>query len=252
MKETIGVFDTIRSNKASDLIVSQIRKQIISGKLTPGDRLPAERTLMEQFSVSKQTLREALRVLEFLGLVEIKKGATGGACIAEIDSKTALDVLANFLYFKSLSIHNLGEVRKIVEPCTAAMAANSMTKKEIGELKKLIDSSKVQYATGEVEEEHFSNELDFHCVIANSTRNPLLILIVEFVESLMYDQKTMTKIDRPFLSSVIQAHERIYDAIVHRDAERAREEMSRHIAEVEQAMEKLEKKASGKANMVLL
>ncbi|MEJ2037361.1 MAG: GntR family transcriptional regulator [Desulfosarcinaceae bacterium] len=51
------MFDTIRSNKASDLIVSQIRKQIISGKLTPGDRLPAERTLMEQFSVSKQTLR---------------------------------------------------------------------------------------------------------------------------------------------------------------------------------------------------
>lgn len=246
------MFNTVRSNKASDLIVSQIRKQILSGKLVPGDRLPAERTLMEQFNVSKQTLREALRVLEFLGLVEIKKGMTGGACIAEIDSQTALDILANFLYFKNLSIRNLAEVRKILEPHAAAVAARTMTEQEIGELKRLIDLSKEQHAAGKVEEARFSNELDFHCVIANSTKNPLLTLIVEFVESLMSDQKTMIKLDRPFLASVISAHERIYDAILHRDAERAREEMSLHIAEVEQNLEKLEKKAADEVKMFFL
>lgn len=235
------MFNTIRSNKASDLIVSQIRRQILTGNLTPGDRLPAERTLMEQFNVSKQTLREALRVLEFLGLVEIKKGATGGACIAEIESQTALDILANFLYFKNLSIQNLAEVRKIIEPHAAAVAAETMTKEEIGELKRLIDMSKEQYASGNVQEAHFNNELDFHCLIANSTKNPLLMLIVEFIESLMSDQKTTIKLDRPFLASVIEAHERIYDAIFTRDAERARQEMTRHITEVEQSLEKLEK-----------
>jgi GntR family transcriptional regulator, transcriptional repressor for pyruvate dehydrogenase complex len=243
------VFNSIRNNKASDLIVSQIRKQIFTGKLVPGDRLPAERLLMGQFHVSKQTLREALRVLEFLGLVEIKKGVTGGACIGEIDSQIALDVLANFLYFKNLSIHNLAEVRKILEPHAAAIAALSMSEEEIKELKRLIDLSKGQYASGKVEEERFSNELDFHCVIASSTKNPLLILIVEFVESLMSDKKTMIKLDKPFLASVIKAHERIYEAILNRDAERAREEMSRHIVEVEQNMEKLEKRTPNDLKM---
>lgn len=236
------MFKTIRSNKASDLIVSQIRRQILSGNLKPGDRLPAERTLMEEFSVSKQTLREALRVLEFLGLVEIKKGATGGACIAEIESQTALDILANFLYFKNLSIQNLADVRKIVEPHATAVAAECMTEEEMGELKRLIDLSKEQYASGKVQEERFNNELDFHCVIAKSTKNPLLILIVDFVESLMSDQKTTIKLDRPFLASIISAHEKIYDAILNRDAIRAKEEMVRHITEVEHALKKLEKR----------
>ncbi len=246
------MFNTIRSNKASDLIVSQIRRQILTGNLKPGDRLPAERTLMEQFKVSKQTLREALRVLEFLGLVEIKKGAIGGACIAEIDSQTALDILANFLYFKNLSIQNLAEVRKILEPHAAAVAAETMTEETIGELKRLIDLSKEQYASGKVQEKRFNNELDFHCVIANSTKNPLLMLIVEFVESLMSDQKTTIKLDRPFLASVIKAHERIYAAILSRDAERAKEEMTRHITEVEQALKKLEKRVSGDMKLNLL
>lgn len=237
------VFNSVRNNKASDLIVSQIRKQIFAGKLVPGDRLPAERLLMEQFNVSKQTLREAMRVLEFLGLVEIKKGVTGGACIAEIDSHIALDVLANFLYFKDLSIHDLTQVRKIVEPQAAAIAAQTMSKDQMRELKQYIDKSKAQFELGKTSEEPFNNELDFHCVIAKSTNNPLLKLIVEFVESLMSDKKTMVKLDRPFLLSVIKAHEKIYKAIVNGDSQRAKEEMHNHIVEVEDNMKKLEKKS---------
>lgn len=243
------VFSSVRNNKASDLIVSQIRKQIFAGKLVPGDRLPAERLLIEQFSVSKQTLREAMRVLEFLGLVEIKKGVTGGACIAEIDSYIALDVLANFLYFKNLSIHDLTQVRKIVEPQTAAIAAQTMSKEHIRELRRYIDKSKEQFELGKASEEPFNNELDFHCVIAKSTNNPLLKLIVEFVESLMSDNKTVVELDRPFLLSVIQAHERIYAAIVNGDSQRAEKEMYKHILEVEDNMKRLERKSPQDMNL---
>jgi GntR family transcriptional repressor for pyruvate dehydrogenase complex len=243
------VFNSVRNNKASDLIVSQIRKQIFTGNLVPGDRLPAERLLMEQFNVSKQTLREAMRVLEFLGLVDIKKGVTGGAYIAEIDSHIALDVLANFLYFKDLSIHDLAEVRKIVEPQAAAIAAQTMSKEQMQKLKQYIDKSKEQFELGKTSEEPFNNELDFHCVIARSTNNPLLKFIVEFVESLMSEKKTLVKLDRPFLRSVIEAHERIYDAIVHNDSQRAQEEMYKHIVKVENSMKRLEKKSPQDLNL---
>lgn len=243
------MFSSVRNNKTSDLIVAQIRKQIFAGKLVPGDRLPSERQLMEEFQVSKGTLREAMRVLEFLGLVEIKKGVTGGACIAEIDNHIALDILANFLYFKNLTIKNLAQVRKIIEPHAAAIAARTISKDQLMELRRYIDRSRVQYDSGKNSEEPFNNELDFHCVIARSTDNPLLILVVEFVESLMSDKKTMVKLDRPFLLSVIEDHERIFTAIRDQDSDRAREEMFNHIVKVEEAMEKMEKISPGDLNI---
>jgi GntR family transcriptional repressor for pyruvate dehydrogenase complex len=235
------MFNVIRSNKAPQLIISQIRKQIFEGKLLPGDRLPSESRLMEQFHVSKQTLREALRALEFIGLIEIKKGTTGGAYIAEMDSQIALEVLANFLYFKKLSIHNMTEVRKIIEPYAAGVAAASMPAEDTATLKNLIELTRKEYNTDGPLSYTFNNDLEFHCVIANSTKNPLLMLVVDLIESLMSDKKTVISPNKEFLATIVDAHERIYSAIVNRDADRARTEMSQHITEVEEYMLKLQK-----------
>lgn len=234
------MFNSIRNNKASELIVSQIRKNIFQGKLVPGDRLPAERLLMEQFSVSKQTLREAMRVLEFIGLIEIKKGTGGGACIAEIDNNITMDMLANFLYFKDLSLNNLMEVRKIVEPYAAAVAADNISKEDLAKLKALIDLAEEQYKADDTSEGDFKNDLDFHCVIANSTQNPLLILLVTFIESLVSDKKANVKLDKKFLASVISDHKKIYEAIVKKDATLAGHAMRKHIDKVEKNMQQLE------------
>jgi GntR family transcriptional repressor for pyruvate dehydrogenase complex len=243
------MFDAIRSNKAPQLIISQIRKQIFEGKLLPGDKLPSENGMMEQFHVSKQTLREALRALEFIGLIEIKKGATGGAYIAEMDSPIALEVLANFLYFNKLSIHNMTEVRRIIEPYTAGIAAEAMTDKEMGALQNLIRLTRKEYNTDSHSQYSFNIDLEFHCMIANSTKNPLLMLIVDFIESLMVDKKTVIRPSREFQASIMEAHERIYAAIVKRDVDSARTEMSRHINEVEGYMLKLQKRFNRKKSI---
>ena len=236
------MFNVIRSSKAPQLIISQIRKQIFEGKLVPGDRLPSESRLMEQFQVSKQTLREALRALEFIGLIEIKKGTTGGAYIAEMDSQIALEVLANFLYFKKLSINDMTEVRKIVEPYSTGIAAASMQDKDIDTLKNLIEKTRNEF-NSDIDSNHsFNDDLEFHCVIARSTKNPLLILMVDFIESLMADKKTVISPSKEFRTSILEAHERIYNSIITRDSDRARTEMSRHITEVEEYMLKLEVK----------
>jgi GntR family transcriptional repressor for pyruvate dehydrogenase complex len=72
------MFNAVRLNKASMQIISQIRGMIFEGRLSPGDRLPTEAALMEQFQVGKQTLKEALRSLEYMGLLQIRKGVTAG------------------------------------------------------------------------------------------------------------------------------------------------------------------------------
>jgi GntR family transcriptional repressor for pyruvate dehydrogenase complex len=91
------MFESVKSNKVSEHILEQIRKAIFEGKLKPGDKLPPERELMENFKVSKATLREAMRSLEVLGFLEIRKGVLGGAFVTEVDMKKARDSFTNFL-----------------------------------------------------------------------------------------------------------------------------------------------------------
>ena len=159
------MFDSIRSSKASLQIISQIRKQIFEGNLKPGDTLPPENKLMKQFNVSKQTLREALRALEFIGLIEINKGITGGAKIVEMDNQIALGLMANFLYFKKLSISHLTDMRRVIESYAAGVAAESMDDTEKDKLKKLIDSSKEDHDSNGLSPQIYYSDLNFHIIL---------------------------------------------------------------------------------------
>src|SRR3989339_1775301 len=89
---------TKKTVKISDQIIDQIRDAILSGKLKPGERLASEKELVDQFEVSKATMREALRVLEVMGLVQIRKGVSGGIFMAEVDMRTTIHSIINFLH----------------------------------------------------------------------------------------------------------------------------------------------------------
>ncbi|OGP95727.1 MAG: hypothetical protein A2157_06130 [Deltaproteobacteria bacterium RBG_16_47_11] len=112
--ERPSMFDSVKSDKVSQHIIDQIRNAIFDGRLKPGDKLPSERELVEKFKVSKATLREALRSLEVLGFLEIRKGVSGGAFVTEVDMTKAKDCFTNFLLFKNLSLKNLSEVRLLI------------------------------------------------------------------------------------------------------------------------------------------
>lgn len=237
------MFNAVRVNKASQQIVSQIRNQVFEGKLAPGDKLPPENVLMEQFHVSKQTLREALRALEYLGLIGIRQGTGGGAQIIEVDTEIAKDILANFLYFKNLSLDELSEVRRVIEPYTAARAAESPTTPLVlNKLKESIDVSAKGLAEQSGPEQMSKYDLRFHRIIAEAGNNPILVLIVDFVESLMADVKSVLKPDASFSNAVLEAHKRIYRAILNKDGKRASAEMHQHIVEVESSLAMLGEK----------
>jgi GntR family transcriptional repressor for pyruvate dehydrogenase complex len=236
------MFNAVRLNKASQQIVSQIRALIFEGRLSPGDKLPSESALLAQFHVSKQTLKEALRALEYMGLIDMRKGVTGGAFIVEVDTAVIREVLANFLYFKNLSIRNLSEVRKIVEPYAAGMAARSISEKDLQTLGDLVKSSKRRQESRTYSTEITNVDLEFHRVIANGTNNPILVLMVDFVETVMADLKKVVKPGAAFAAEVLRAHENIYEAIAAKDEERAASEMQKHILDVEENLAKLEKK----------
>ena len=113
--------------KISDQIIDQIRDAVLSGKLKPGNRLASEKELADQFGVSKATMREAMRVLEVLGLIEIRKGLGGGIFIAEVGMRTTIHSIINFLHFQPVSIKEITMLRYLIEPTVAQIAASKIT-----------------------------------------------------------------------------------------------------------------------------
>ncbi len=226
------MFDSVKSNKVSQHIVDQIRNAIFEGRLKPGDKLPSERELVQRFEVSKATLREALRSLEVLGFLEIRKGVSGGAIVTEVDMTTARNSFTNFLLFKNLSLKDLSEVRLLLEPYIAEKATLAITEDDLSGLDRLIKDS--EYAIkNDTAFESRKIEIEFHRIIASITGNPILMFILDFVENLLIDTKEILKPGKEFSGKVLRAHKRIYKGLLDRNVKKVHEEMVRHIREVE-------------------
>lgn len=226
------MFKSVKPNKVSENIVEQIRKAIFDGTLKPGDKLPPERELMKNFKVSKATLREAMRSLEVLGFLEIRKGVSGGAFVTEVDMKKARDSFINFLHFKNLSLVNLTEVRLILESYIAEKAALAITENDLKRLKQL--NEECEYVLKhDIPMESRKNEIEFHRIIGSVTGNPILMFILDFVDNLLIDTKAILKPGKEFSNKVLKAHKRIYNALLERDVKKVRQEMVKHIREVE-------------------
>ena len=235
------MFKSVKSNKVSEHITEQVRKAIFEGSLKPGDKLPPEKKLMETFSVSKVTLREALRSLEVLGFLEIRKGVSGGAFVTEIDMKKARDSFTNFLLFKNLSLSNLSEVRLILEPYVAEKAALAINEEGLKRLEKL-NKECAYIIKHDIPIESRKNEIEYHRIIGSVSNNPILMFILDFVENLLIDTKEILQPRKEFSQKVLNAHKRIYKALSERDPKKAREEMIKHVREGAKDLITLQKK----------
>jgi GntR family transcriptional regulator, transcriptional repressor for pyruvate dehydrogenase complex len=230
------LFRQVQQNKMALEIIRQVREAILDGKLRPGDRLRPEKELVTQFKVSKHTLREAMRALEAMGFIEVRKGAGGGPVVLEVDMETTRDSIANFLYFQNVSVVDLSEVRKLFEPYLARLAAQHISHEDLKKLEGVHRACQEVLSRGE---NMYKLEIDFHRHLARVSGNPVLVLILDFVNSLLADSKKQIRPGLAFSEEVMAAHQRIVDAIEARDGERAEAEMYRHVCEVEASLEAL-------------
>jgi GntR family transcriptional repressor for pyruvate dehydrogenase complex len=201
-----------KSEKVSDKIIAQIRDAILSGQLKPGDRVASEKELMEQFEVSKATMREALRVLEVLGLIEVRKGTAGGAFVAAVDMKTTIHSLINFIHFQPVSIREITMLRYLIEPTVAQVAASRITDEDVQNLKEII-GERVEPAGSEL-----SKEIGFHRYVARMAGNALLTLIIDFIDNLLEDIKSRLNLAPEFYTEVREAHQIILECFIQKDS----------------------------------
>ena len=226
------MFTAATKDKVSTVIVRQIREAILQGRLAQGESLPQEKELMAQFGVSKHSLREALRTLEGLGLITIRRGAGGGPVVREIDIDTARESFASFLFFQKVSIHDLTEVRKLLEPYLAEKAAESMPPETVQELCDLHEKCEKLYAEKKILL-GAKEEIMFHVLLAKHAGNPILWIILDFVNNMLAQTKLEKKPGPDFSRRVIEAHRRILQAILDKKPDLAAKCMLEHLCEVE-------------------
>jgi GntR family transcriptional repressor for pyruvate dehydrogenase complex len=238
------LFENVRREKAPQSIISQIRSLILSGRLSPGDKLPTEHQLTDHFGVSRQTMREALRVLETHGLLEIRAGLGGGAFVSKVDLDIAGANLTNYLHSSNPSMLHIAEIRKNLEPLSARLAAERIQDEQVGRLLDVQDK-----CMSALEEKRYMELIifgvDFHRTIAEATGNPLLVLVLDLVERTLTRVKQSLNIDQEFCQAFIDNHQEIVNALIVRDPEQAESAMHLDMVVVEREMLRLANK-SGK------
>ncbi len=228
------MFQEIKQNKVALDIIQQVRQTILDGKLKPGDRLPPEKELVAKFGVSKHSLREAFRALEVMGFLSIRKGSGGGAEVLQVDIKTTRDSIFNFLHFQNVSVKDLSEVRKVLEPHLTRLAAERLTPELVEKLTLSQNCCLEAFSRGE---NIYQFELEFHRLLAEASGNPVFLLIQDFVNRSLETIKRELRPGLSFLEEVLEAHASILQAVQDADPGRAAAEMYRHVCQVEDGLE---------------
>ncbi len=236
-------FTHVRRSRSSDDVIAQIKDAIISGRLKTGDRLPNERELCGLFGVSRPTLREALRTLEALGIVEIRLGSSGGIFVSEPQGDHVGAALGALLQFRRATVQELAEFRVSFESETARWAAQRADSADVDRLVTLAE----EFATLAAQEGLpwrvlVEVDLAFHQALAEASKNAVRVGIMLGIHHALHDASSSlaqeaTATVRRTIGKELRA---IADAVATRDTQRAMRLMARHVkkfSELERAVQ---------------
>ncbi|MTI71330.1 MAG: FadR family transcriptional regulator [Firmicutes bacterium] len=224
------MFKPIKNKKVYEHVIEQIQNMIIDGVLKQGDRLPSERELASQLNVSRTSIREALRSLQIIGLIESRQGE--GNFIKENIDETLFEPLSIMFMFNKDKPEDILDLRIAIEVQAAYLAAKRVTEEDKKELENILKKlNKVEKEGNEKIRAKYDKE--FHYKIAKITGNYFIINLLNNISSLMesfiiYAREMILKaVDDKSL--LIYQHEKIYNAIITNDSEKAASYMREHL-----------------------
>jgi DNA-binding FadR family transcriptional regulator len=220
------MFAPVSVARASSAIATQIREAILGGRVREGERLPPERELAEQFGVSRVTVRDALRALEAMGLVEVRVGARGGAFVTAPTGSHVGQTMSDMMLMRAISPEDIVEARLIVELGTVTLACARATDDDIAGLRALISQADEALGNGT-----YTRELswEFHALLAAAAHNAAVEGLTSSFRSTLSMHPIRTREGARSHNRSVQEHMRILDALVRRDGAAARREMAHHL-----------------------
>lgn len=228
--------NTGSSTTKAATLASRLRDDILADGLQPGDPLPSEAELMEIHDLSRATVREALRILDVEGFVDVRLGRTGGVAVAHPDPDQLGEWLAAQLTLRAVTVQTLIEFRVMVEPVAAQIAAERATHEDLKLMNEILNAQTME------------EELDFHLFVADATHNELLRLMLRAVHTGLQHHSVYSSAATPKDAALgRKQHRRVFDAISNRDGKEAAGLMRRHLQGVEQVVRR-----TGRAHDVLI
>ena len=228
-------FQRIDRSRRFMQVSRQLRESIFNGEYKPGQRLPNERSLADIFGVSRIIIREAMWDLKRSGLVDIKRGAHGGAFVQEMKHSAVTSVMADVLGMTDVRPADVIEVRLLVEPAVAALAASRATVSDIKEMREyLAPVPKAQT------DEYVQWQIGFHRLVAKASHNPLYGLLVnillDFAEDMILSLKEGDRVLHDTTS-----HPEILDKVSDGDVAGVQKLFKEHLLEIKPIFDDWEK-----------
>lgn len=220
--------DSQRPHRAFEDIATQIRNELSTGGLKSGDRLPSERELAARFSVSRNTVREALRSLENAGLLRTHKGAAGGAFIREGGGDAVISSLRDLFHLGAIRPQQLTEARLWIDAVVVRAACARATPAHMAELEANIAASDLAQKRGDHMGRNLIN-MDFHRILAHIAGNPILII---FMDSFTQIMREFILSIGPGTHNITPMRRRFMQHMADRDADAAVREMELHLKRV--------------------
>ena len=228
------VFEPVHDNRAlSEKIIAQIFDALLAGELKPGDRLPPERELAEQFGVSRTVIRDAVKTLAGRGILHVKHGAGIFVTTSEENAIERLGALSDILPLQGVRLRDLFEIRKVLEAEGAEWAARRRNDYHLKRLRGILEDA---YRNSENVEVLSERDAQFHVAIAEASQNLVLVRVMLILLDLLAHSRreSLSIPGRAKLS--LKDYERIVEEIEAQRYEGARETMLEHLTSVESAV----------------
>jgi len=210
----------LRMPKTADVVAARVRSSILAQQLAPGTPLPSEHELIKHFGVSRASVREALRLLEAEGLVEVRRGVRGGVFTAEISTERFTRVMATLLARREIPVADLLDLRLVLEPEAAAMAASRAPAPARERLLALAE---------EPGHDHPVDHAEFHDRLADLSGNGLMALFLGSLRDIVAETAIPVDLPESMLDLTTRAHIQIAKAIALGNEAAARRATVRHL-----------------------
>lgn len=224
------MFKEVKKKKKFEVVLEQIKNLLATKQLKTGQKLPNELELSETLGISRASLREAYTILSLLGIIE---GRTGeGTVIKKAQPENLSTVMSLVAVSNDMQMDDLFEVRIILETSAARHAAEKRTEEDLDKIHDLLASASESYLKGDRKEQTDFDFL-FHKTLVESTKNRVLVMLIEIISDLLNEQIQMTRSKLSTSPEVLQRfheeHWKIYESIKEKDADKAQRLMEEHL-----------------------
>jgi DNA-binding FadR family transcriptional regulator len=217
----------IKKTRVAEEVADRIRMLMLDGTFPAGEPLPSERNLAERFGVSRGSIRDALRTLETIGLLETRHGQ--GTFPHELSVDRLVAPLASVMAYRSDLQDELLDVRRMFEPAVARVAALRATEEDLADLQRILETQRQKLKNGQ---SAIVEDTAFHAILARATRNRVVMSIMATLNDLLVESRTQSLQQKGRPARSIDGHEAVVAALHRRDADGASQAMYNHIDQI--------------------